>query len=209
VRKRHNPEKAREALLDAAFEEMYLHGFRAAGIEVILATSGVSKGALYHHFGNKQGLGYAVVEERVKPLVRERYIQPFRESDDPPEALRRMGRRMEDELRKTGILERGCPLNNLVQEMSGVDEGFRQRLAAILQEWRETIAEGLRGGQEAGTVSQESDPDEAGTFIVAALMGAVGFAKNAQDVLPFDACRRVLDTYLETLQPKTASSSSA
>lgn len=197
---------ARETLLDAAFDEMYLHGFRATGIEAVLAASGVSKGALYHHFGNKQGLGYAVVEERVKPLVRERYLQPFLASDDPPEGLRWMGRRMEDELLKVGILERGCPLNNLVQEMSGVDEGFRQRLAAILREWRDTIADGLRSGQIAGTVNKEADPDQAATFIVAALMGAVGFAKNAQDILPFDACRRAIDAYVETLRPRLESS---
>jgi TetR/AcrR family transcriptional regulator, transcriptional repressor for nem operon len=206
ARRRREPDDAREALLDAAFAEMYLHGFRATGIEVILAESGVSKGALYHHFGNKHGLGYAVVEERVRPLVRERYIQPFRESADPPQALRRMGQRMEDELLKTGILQRGCPLNNLIQEMSGVDDGFRQRLAAILQEWRDTIAHGLRSGQAAGTVDRKVDPDEAGTFIVATLMGAVGVAKNARDVLPFEACRRVLERYVETLRPRSARS---
>lgn len=201
-RTRRAADTAREALLDAAFSEMYLHGYRAAGIEEILTQSGVSKGALYHHFGNKQGLGYAVVEERVRPLVRERYIKPFRESSDPPQALRRMGERMEDELMKAGILQRGCPLNNLIQEMSGVDDGFRQRLASILSEWRDTIANGLRGGQAAGTVNRKANPDEAGTFIVAALMGAVGFAKNAQDVLPFETCRRVLEVYVETLRPK-------
>jgi TetR/AcrR family transcriptional repressor of nem operon len=204
TRKPRERDTAREALLDAAFDEMYLHGYRAAGIEAILAQSGVSKGALYHHFGNKQSLGYAVVEERVRPLVRERYIKPFRESADPPQALKRMGERMEYELTRTGILQRGCPLNNLIQEMSGVDDGFRQRLASILKEWRDTIANGLRTGQAAGTVNRKADPDEAGTFIVAVLMGAVGFAKNAQDVLPFESCRRVLDGYVETLRPKTA-----
>lgn len=204
ARKRHSPHNAREALLDAAFDQMYQHGFQAAGIEMILAASGVSKGALYHHFGNKTGLGYAVIEERVRPLVRERYLEPFRGSQDPPDALRRMGERMEDELLKTGIVERGCPLNNLVQEMSGVDEGFRTRLADVLEEWRDTIAEGLREGQAEGTVDQAADPGEASTFVVAVLMGAVGFAKNAQDVVPFDACRRVLDGYLETLRPKAA-----
>jgi len=196
------PADAREALLNAAFAEMYLHGFRATGIDVILASSGVSKGSLYHHFGNKHGLGYAVVEERVQPLVRERYIQPFRDSADPPEALRRMGERMEDELRKTGILARGCPLNNLIQEMSGVDDGFRRRLESILREWRDAIADGIRGGQAAGTVDRAVDPTEAGTFIVATLLGAVGFAKNAQDVVPFGACRRALERYVETLRPR-------
>ncbi|MDX1393573.1 MAG: TetR/AcrR family transcriptional regulator [Gemmatimonadota bacterium] len=194
--------ESREALLDAAFDEMYLHGFRAAGIEVILGKSGVSKGSMYHHFGNKRGLGYAVVEERVKPLVRERYLEPFKTSDDPTEALGEMGRRMEKELRATGILERGCPVNNLVQEMSGVDDGFRRRLAEILEEWRDTIAVGLRRGQEKGTVSVDADPEEAATFVVAALMGGVGFAKNARDLSPFDHCRRVLDAYVRTLQPR-------
>lgn len=196
------PDDPREALLDAAFGEMYLHGFRATGIDVILASSGVSKGSLYHHFGNKHGLGYAVVEERVHPLVRERYIVPFRESANPPEALRRMGQRMEDELRKTGILERGCPLNNLIQEMSGVDDGFRRRLESILREWRDTIADGLRAGQATGTVDRAVNAEEAGTFIVATLLGAVGFAKNTRDILPFGACRRALDRYVETLRPR-------
>ncbi len=202
VRKRHSPQNAREALLDAAFDQMYLYGFRGAGIEEILDKSGVSKGALYHHFGNKTGLGYAVIEERVRPLVMERYLQPFRDSEDPPEGLHRMGQRMEKELLKSGIVERGCPLNNLVQEMSGVEEGFRKRLAAVIEEWRDTIAEGLQAGQAEGTVSREVEPDAASTFIVAVLMGAVGIAKNAQDVVPFDACRRVLDTYIETLRPQ-------
>ncbi len=191
---------AREALLDAAFDEMYLHGFRAAGIEVILAISGVSKGSLYHHFGNKHGLGYAVIEERVKPLVRERYLAPFLEAEDPAEGLKEMGRRMEEELMKTGILERGCPVNNLVQEMSGVDEGFRQRLAEILEEWQGTVADGLRRGQEAGTVNRDIDPREAATFVVATYLGAVGFAKNALDVMPFDLCRRAVEGYITTLQ---------
>ena len=80
---RRDPETTRQVLLDAAFSEMYQNGFRAAGLDAILAGTGATKGALYHHYGNKQGLGYAVVEERVKPLVRERYIRPFTEAEDP------------------------------------------------------------------------------------------------------------------------------
>jgi len=202
---RNKQKSSREALLDAAFNEMYMHGFQAAGIDTILAASGVSKGSLYHHFGNKRELGYAVVEERVKPLVRRRYLEPFTQSADPAEALRSMGERMEEELKKTGILERGCPVNNLVQEMSGVDEGFRTRLAAILHEWKSTVADGLRRGQAEGTVDADADPDEAATFVVASYLGAVGFAKNALDLLPFDLCRRAVDVYIDTLRPKASS----
>lgn len=198
---RRNPETTRQALLDAAFDEMYVNGFRAAGLDAILAKTGATKGALYHHFGSKQGLGYAVVEERVRPLVRERYIHPFRLAEDPIQAVQAMGRRMEEELLKVGILDRGCPLNNLIQEMSGVDEGFRRRLAEILDEWTDTVARGLRHGQANGTVDPDADTEAVATFVVASYQGAVGFAKNAREIAPFTACRNRIDTYIENLRP--------
>jgi AcrR family transcriptional regulator len=198
---RRDPEKTRQALLEAAFNEIYRNGFRAASLETIIAAAGVTKGALYHHFGSKQGLGYAVVDERVKPLVQERYIRPFKDAEDPIEALKRMGLRMEQELLKTGILLMGCPVNNLVLEMSGVDEGFRQRLAAILKEWKDTIADGVRSGQARGLVRLDVDAEAVATFIVASYQGAIGFAKNALDIEPFTACRKSLDAHVETLRP--------
>jgi AcrR family transcriptional regulator len=199
-RARRDPEKTREELLEAAFNEIYRNGYQGASLDSILAESGITKGSLYYHFGSKQGLGYAVVEERVKSLVRERYIRPFRTTKDPAEALRKMGLRMERELLKTGILSKGCPVNNLVQEMSGVDEGFRRRLAAILDEWKDTIAEGLRQGQDRGLIRAEVDAEAVATFVVATYQGACGFAKNAQDIEPFKACRRSVDAHIATLR---------
>ena len=196
-----DPEATRHALLEAAFAEIYKTGFRAASLDAILAESGVTKGALYHHFGSKKGLGYAVVEERVRPLVHRRYLEPFRTTEDPTVALKNMGLRMQEELMKTGILLLGCPVNNLVQEMSGIDEGFRIRLALILDEWKETVADGLRRGQTCGTVRDDIDPDAVAIFYVASYQGACGFAKNARDIGPFVACRMGLDAYIENLRP--------
>ena len=201
-RSRRDAEATREALLEAAFNEMYMNGFRAASLDAILTATGLTKGALYHHFGSKQGLGYAVVEERVKPLVRERYLDTFRAVADPIEGLKRMGARMQQELEKKGILLMGCPVNNLVTEMSGVDEGFRRRLAEILEEWKATIEEGLRRGQASGLVRSDIDPIAVATFYVASYQGACGFAKNAHDITPFEACRNGLDDHLESLRPQ-------
>lgn len=200
-RLREDAQATREALLEAAFDEMYLNGFRAARLDAILEASGVTKGALYYHFGSKQGLGYAVVEERVKPLVRERYIDTFRSASDPIEGLKRMGLRMQRELEKVGVLLLGCPVNNLVTEMSGVDEGFRCRLEEILDEWKDTISEGLRRGQLHGLVRSDIDAAAVATFYVASYQGACGFAKNAHDIAPFVACRKGLDGHLESLRP--------
>src|SRR5438876_437655 len=57
-----DPERTRERLLQAASREIYRSGFQSASLDIILASIGVTKGALYYHFKNKEALGYAMVE---------------------------------------------------------------------------------------------------------------------------------------------------
>src|SRR6202049_1414136 len=60
-------ERTRERLLQAASREIYRSGFQSASLDTILASAGVTKGALYYHFGSKEALGYAVIEEIIAP----------------------------------------------------------------------------------------------------------------------------------------------
>lgn len=52
----------RDELLRSAIDEFCQRGYDAASINRILSASGMSKGQLYHHFTNKQGLYFALVE---------------------------------------------------------------------------------------------------------------------------------------------------
>ena len=51
--------------MQAAFREIHKFRVRGTDLGTILRTAGVTKGAMYHHFENKQALGYAVVEEII------------------------------------------------------------------------------------------------------------------------------------------------
>jgi TetR/AcrR family transcriptional repressor of nem operon len=74
-------------LLQAAFREVYRSGFQSAGLNAILAAAGVTKGALYHHFGSKEALGYAIVEEIIAPDNRGQWLRPLQNCEDPIDAL--------------------------------------------------------------------------------------------------------------------------
>ena len=183
--RRRDPENTRNALLDAAFSEMHLNGFRAASLDKIFAEAGITRGALYHHL----------------PGARERFISPFLNSKDIFGAFSNICARVSGELNHDEALLRGCPMINLAQEMSGIDDGFRLRLAAIHEEWRDAVAVCIRRSQAEGTVRQDIEPREVGTFIVAAFQGAIGFAKNARDREPFELCRKGLESYVTSLSP--------
>ena len=199
---RRTPDATRQKLLERAFEEIHRNGFRAASLDSILEDAGVTKGALYHHFGNKAELGYAVVEEVVRPWMEERW-RPVLEANNPIDAAIRLIRERLDA--RTGMaLSLGCPFNNLCQEMSPVDEGFRKRLNAILDEWREATSEALRRGQGNGTVNTAINVRAAVTFIISSIEGCFGMAKASQSREFLEDGFRGLVQYLEHLRPQSS-----
>src|SRR5271163_1220682 len=88
-RRTRDPERTREHLLQAAFREVYRYGFQSAGDDTILAATNVTKGALYYHFENKEALGYAVIEEIIAEITRDRWVLPLQRGKDknPVDAL--------------------------------------------------------------------------------------------------------------------------
>jgi AcrR family transcriptional regulator len=184
-------------LLQAAFREIHRSGFQSAGIDAILAATNVSKGALYYHFDSKETLGYAVVEEIVAKFTRDRWLRPMLSEGQPIDILigvvRRIPARPKD-------VRAGCPLLNLAQEMSPLDEQFRKRLENIFLDWQEGIATLLRKGQSQGTVRRDLNPDETASFLVAMVEGYATLAKNAQDAKVWNAGIRNIVEWLRSLR---------
>jgi TetR/AcrR family transcriptional regulator, transcriptional repressor for nem operon len=171
-------ERTRERLLQAASREIYRSGFQSASLDTILAVAGVTKGALYYHFDSKEALGHAVVEEIIAPDVHGKWVRPFQSGKDPIDAL--IGAVQRIPIRPADV-RGGCQLNNLAQEMSPLDAGFRKRLAAIFDAWREAVASALRGGQIHGSVRRDVQPADAAASLIAMVEGYGSLAKNAQD----------------------------
>ena len=195
-----NPERTRRRLLQAAFREVYRYGFQSAGIDTILAATNVTKGALYYHFESKEALGYAIIEEVVANFPRDRWLLPLERSKDkdPIDVLigivRAIPARPKD-------LKGGCPLVNLAQEMSQLDEQFRKRLERIFHAWQEGIAVTLRRGQSQGTVRRDLVPEEAASFLIAMVEGYEVLAKNAQDAKLWNVGIRNIVGWLRSLRP--------
>lgn len=190
--------RTRERLLGAAFQEIYRSGFRSADIDAILVAAGVTKGALYYHFDNKDALGYAVVDEVIASNLHRKWVQPLQNAKDPLDVLVRIIR---SESLKREDVQRGCPLLNLSTEMSGIDEGFRRRTARVYKEWHDAMAEALREGQKRGVVRSDINTDETATFLMAAWEGYVVLGKNSQDPRLMASGQRRVSGQIESLRP--------
>jgi len=195
-----NPDQTRSRILEAAFMEMYRNGFQGMRLDEVLKATDLTKGALYHHFPSKKALGYAVVDEVIIPTMEAVWLQPLKSASDPLAGLMAVIKQMPDSKPFPEMIEYGCPLNNLAQEMSPLDEGFRQRLDYAFCVWHDVTQEALERAQLQGTIRDDVNCDETATFIMAALEGCIGIAKNAQSVERLHVCNRGLIQFIESLR---------
>jgi len=191
-------ENTREIIMRAAFEQIRRKGFRASGLNDILADTELTKGAFYHHFPNKLALGYAIVDEMIVEAIETVWLAPLADAGDPIDAIKNILRTVSMD---ADVVSVGCPLNNLSVEMATVDEPFRERIERAYEKWVLGIADALNRGQENATVTGDVDTRDAATFIVAAMAGSRGMAKNAKSSATLVRCQEHLARYLDSLRP--------
>lgn len=187
--------------MDAAFQEIHRKGFQGASVDEILDRTGVTKGALYHHFPSKLELGYAVVEDKLANALLHRWLLPLQAETDPVAALLKTIRGAVESLSQEGVCL-GCPIANLAQEMSPIDEGFRERIDRLYRLWQDGVAGLIDRGKELGKVRREVDARSAAIFIVASIAGTRVVAKSSKDKEVVRQCTDHLCAYVEGLRPK-------
>lgn len=189
----------RGKILFAAYKEIHVNGFQAASINNILSHTGVTKGALYHHFPNKTELGYAVVEEVIAGRIMMSFISPLLNSERPIDALIEL-------IMKSGHafslrdIQLGCPLGNLAQEMAPIDEGFRLRLDKIYQKWYGAIIEAVKKEQQNGHLIEGVDAEQVAIMTVATMEGCLSAGMISQDLDKLLCCGEGLIQYLKLIQ---------
>lgn len=197
--KERNPDKTREKILLAAAEEIYRQGYQGMRVNNVLQQTSLTKGALYYHFPAKADLAYAVVEELLMSEIKQRWVEPLEQDGN---AIDIIINNLETQFKSATpeMINCGCPLNNISQEMSGIDEGFRIRIKQVYSTWTEAISNRLRKGQLKGEVKMDLNPDNTSRFLVASLEGIMGSVKCSQESDNLDALMGCLFDYLNSLR---------
>jgi AcrR family transcriptional regulator len=192
-------ENTRTKLLQAGFEEIYVRGFQAASVSNILKRTSLTRGAFFHHFPDKQTLGYAVLDEVIEEMIRVQWVVPLSTSTDPLSTIAEEFEKGVQYLAAQPV-NLGCPLNNLAQEMSALDQGFHERTSRIFELWVETYASALEGGKIAGVVRADVPASATGLFLVAQIEGVLSLAKTTRDASVLRSGSTTLKTFLESLR---------
>lgn len=198
MKKTRNIENTRKHILDVAFMEIFIHGFQGVSVDNIVKKTSLTKGAFYHIFPKKLDLGYALVEEVITPMIINRWITPLEYFDNPLDGILKqmsllMGKAEPEHLKL------GCPLNNLTQEMSPIDEGFNIRLQSALRLWIDETDKHLKRAKKNGYIKKEVNTKQVAYFIVMSHEGFYGMMKSLNEPKTFTALYSMLKIFFESL----------
>lgn len=189
----------RERILTQMFLDIRKNGFQGLRADKVIADMDVTKGALYHYFANKQAIGTAVIDEIIRPNYLRFYHELDRWEGNPIDKLQEQLQFLAG-LATDDDIALGCPLNNLVQEMSPIDEDFRLRMKSIIDSIHLSIAGALLRGQAKGEVLESVQPDKLAQFYFAGIEGAYATAKVRKDAAAFKSNMEILRHFLDSLR---------
>ena len=191
-------EQTRVYILEKAFELIYQNGYQATSIDKIIETTHVSKGAFYYHFKNKEEMGLAMIKEVVAPRLSRLLILPLKNGAD---ATKLIHTTIETNLLDNNDFDirYGCPINNLVQEMSPINNSFKKALRNVLNSWKKALVNLLEKGKKAGEIRTDIDSASVAEFIIVSYEGLRGTGKVYQNKRIYKSYAKQLKNYLDSL----------
>lgn len=197
-----DPEKTRAAILDAAYDEVYHRGFQTVTVDEMLAKTHLTKGAFYSHFKSKDELGYALVDEVLREMTLDRWVRPLAAYKNPVQGIIHHFRKIIESTPEDHIAL-GCPLNNLVQEMSAVNPVFRDKLNSVMRLWIDETERYLKKAQDEGYLMKDVNTKQVAEFVVMVEEGSFAMVKNLRDKKVYWSLYESLRQYLESISEKS------
>jgi len=167
-------EEARDArraqILDAARACVHEHGLEAVSMEMIIAASGLSTGAVYRYFSGKGEIISAAVRAGTDGLVAA--LRPLIEQDDPltlPDLVGRALHGARDYASAGEVDLAGVVLHGWSHAYA--DDDLRETVGAAYRSLRDQYALACKKLQASGRLDAAADPEEVAQLVLSISLG--------------------------------------
>lgn len=192
--------RTRERIIEAALRVFRARGYAATSIDDLCSEAGVTKGAFFHHFKDKESLTLAAVEHwsRVTSTVFD--SAPYHRLRDPR-------RRLLAYLDFRQVLVRGrldeftCLLGTLVQEVFSEHPALRAACGRGIDLHARTLVPVIEAARARYAPGADWRADDLSHFIQAVIQGSFVLAKAFRDRHVVINAVEHLKRYVELLLP--------
>jgi len=143
------------------------YGYQGTSIDRIAREAGVTKGAIYHHFRNKEDLLAAAIMDRIGEF--EARVQNACLEAAPDESLRRIADVCAQHARSE---DRPRFAIKLMVESIDTNDPVLEEMRGMMRRFRAFLRNVVRAGQDGGTFRSDADADSVAALFTSAVIGA-------------------------------------
>jgi AcrR family transcriptional regulator len=184
-------EATRQAILSRAFELATVIGVSGLSIGRLAEATGLSKSGLFAHFGSKEALEVAVVEEASRQFVQEVMVPALGHPRGEPRL-----RALFDNWIKWGQRPGGCFFVGVSTELDDRPGPPRDALVRAIKDWVDDIAKAVRIAISEGHFRPDVDPEQIAFEIYGLMLGMHTFHRFLREPTALDRARKAFDRLL-------------
>src|SRR5690242_644018 len=165
-------------LLDAALRVFAARGYRNASLEEVAAAAGVTKGAVYHYFKNKEELLSSALEYRQQRSSVRLEEALRRETGTSAARIRLLFRRAFGD-GDPGRRDMLALIHTIAHEAPAV---YQRWVARGPMKWWRVVASLIAEGQETGEFGTAIDAEVAARVVLVGVLGQVSWQRYAESI---------------------------
>lgn len=177
-------------------------GFGSATVDSIIEQAGVSKGAFFHYFSNKNELGHALVQRYAREdldQLDETLARAERLSDDPLQQLLIFVKLFEEHAESLEEPYPGCLFASYLHQSGLFDEEILDIIRQWMLTWRSRLADKLQEVVQKHPPARQIDIESLADELLVTFEGAFVLSQSLKD--PQVVARQLshYHTYLQLL----------
>lgn len=192
----------RQRILDAAERLVIENGYSSTSVDQVIAASGTSKGAFFHHFDSKLALAGALVERYAAADVAhlDGAVAAVAEATrDPVERVVQFVRVFEESADELMAAQSSCLYVSVLTEQQLVQSGTAEQIVGAVLAWRRELATLLRAALAERPAARQVDPEALADHVFVTFEGAFLLSRSMNDGTHMRSQLRVLRQLLEGL----------
>ena len=150
-------EETRALILEAAVQHAGVHGFDALTIGLLAERTGLSKSGLFAHFGSKEELQIATLDEAVRRYNEVAFVPALK----APRGLQRLSLMFDNWLQwmeRSGL--RACPMISANTEFDDRPGPMRDAVVEHMQRQHHEMMRCVQMAKDTGELSTDTDPEQ-------------------------------------------------
>jgi AcrR family transcriptional regulator len=189
-------EATRQAVLQRAFALASTWGLSGVSIGRLAEHSGLSKSGLFAHFGSKEALDVAIVEEAARVFVEQVVVPALRQPRGEPRV-----RAMFEHWLRWAQRPGGCFFVAITAELDDHEGPARAALEQSTKDWIDALATAARIAVTEGHFRKDLDPHQFAFEAHSVMLGAHMYARFLRDDNAMLRTRRAIDTLIASSRP--------